>query len=343
MVSGTIAIIGVTGSFGNTVARAFLENEDVDLVGISRDEYKLHRLSMSLTTQEKNRLHLKLADVRDKGALMRALRGVDYVFHAAALKQVPSCEFFPLEAVKTNIEGAQNVLEVCLDLGIKKLICLSTDKAVYPVNAMGISKAMMEKCVLNPAYKDAGLPVAVTRYGNVFGSRGSVVPVWCQSIRSGGVITVTNLSMTRFSMSLQDSVQLVKNALLDNDSHSIYVPIQKSYTLEALLEAFKIVFASNLKFQIVGSRPGEKVHEIMATDEECAFATHCDSYIKFPSSCERSTQEEYFLGKATPRTDDSALIQLIRSDSADRLKPEELAELVEKYFRDYSENANLLL
>ena len=256
-------ITGGTGSFGSTMVNSLLKKNGVKEIRIfSRDENKQEKLRLKYNS---SKLKFYIGDIRDFDSLGPAMTGVDYVFHAAALKQVPSCEFYPLEAVKTNIIGTKNVIECCKIHKVKKAIFLSTDKAVYPVNAMGITKALMEKVILSYA-NDKNLNLCITRYGNVMGSRGSVIPLFIDQIKNNKPITITDLHMKRFLMSLDDSVDLVFEALRNGKSGEIFV--QKSTTIENLAMALAKMLKKKIKVKIIGVRHGEKMYEVLVSKEE---------------------------------------------------------------------------
>lgn len=279
----TLLITGGTGSFGNAVLNRFL---DTDIKGIrifSRDEKKQDDMRLAYN-HPKIKFHI--GDIRDYYSINQAMDGVDFVFHAAALKQVPSCEFYPLEAVKTNIIGAENVIEAAFRNKVKKLVVLSTDKAVYPINAMGISKAMMEKLMvaksrlINP---ESGMVFCATRYGNVMGSRGSVIPLFINQIKSGKAITITEPSMTRFMMSLNDSVELVDFAFKNAMPGDIFVQKAPAATVNTIALALKKIFNSNSEIKIIGIRHGEKLYETLCNREEMANADDLGDFYRIKS------------------------------------------------------------
>jgi UDP-glucose 4-epimerase len=289
----TVLITGGTGSFGNTVAKSLLQREDIDQVRIlSRDEAKQDQMRHALND---NRLRFYLGDVRDFSSVERAMRSVDYVFHAAALKQVPSCEFFPLEAVRTNVVGSENVVRAADQAGVSSVVCLSTDKAVYPVNAMGMSKAMMEKIAV--AYglnnQDTDTTVSCVRYGNVMYSRGSVIPLFIQQLKAGKDLTVTNPEMTRFMMSLQDSVALVQYAFHNAHQGDLFIRKAKACTIGNLAQAVINLFQSPASVRIIGTRHSEKVSEALASREELARATDMGEYFRIPADNRELNYELY--------------------------------------------------
>ena len=295
----TLMITGGTGSFGNTVLRRFLETDIGEIRVFSRDEKKQD--DMRHEFQQKypevaDKLKFYIGDVRDLQSVKNAMHGVDYIFHAAALKQVPSCEFFPIEAVKTNVIGTDNVLTAAIDEGVKCVICLSTDKAAYPVNAMGTSKAMMEKVVVakSRTVSPEKTKICCTRYGNVLCSRGSVVPLWIDQIREGKPITITEPSMTRFVMSLEEAVDLVLFAFENGESGDILVQKAPACTIEVLAQAVKELFAPETEIKVIGIRHGEKMYETLLTNEECANAIDMGDFYRVPADKRGLNYDKYF-------------------------------------------------
>ena len=295
----TLMITGGTGSFGNTVLRRFLETDIGEIRVFSRDEKKQD--DMRHEFQQKfpdvaDKLKFYIGDVRDLQSVKNAMHGVDYIFHAAALKQVPSCEFFPVEAVKTNVLGTDNVLTAAIDEGVKCVICLSTDKAAYPVNAMGTSKAMMEKVVVakSRTVSPEKTKICCTRYGNVLCSRGSVVPLWIDQIREGKPITITEPSMTRFVMSLEEAVDLVLFAFENGESGDILVQKAPACTIEVLAQAVKELFAPETEIKVIGIRHGEKMYETLLTNEECANAIDMGNFYRVPADKRGLNYDKYF-------------------------------------------------
>ncbi len=295
----TLMITGGTGSFGNTVLKRFLETDIGEIRVFSRDEKKQD--DMRHEFQQKypevaDKLKFYIGDVRDLQSVKNAMHGVDYIFHAAALKQVPSCEFFPVEAVKTNVIGTDNVLTAAIDEGVKCVICLSTDKAAYPVNAMGTSKAMMEKVVVakSRTVSPEKTKICCTRYGNVLCSRGSVVPLWIDQIREGKPITITEPSMTRFVMSLEEAVDLVLFAFENGESGDILVQKAPACTIEVLAEAVKELFAPETEIKVIGIRHGEKMYETLLTNEECANAFDMGDFYRVPADKRGLNYDKYF-------------------------------------------------
>jgi UDP-N-acetylglucosamine 4,6-dehydratase/5-epimerase len=278
----TLLITGGTGSFGNAVLRRFLASGLREIRVFSRDEKKQDDMRKRYAS---DKLKFYLGDVRDSASLLQAMRGVDYVFHAAALKQVPSCEFHPMEAVKTNVIGTDNAVEAAIQCGVRRVICLSTDKAVYPINAMGISKAMMEKVFVakSRSVDPAVTTICGTRYGNVMASRGSVIPLFVEQILSGKPITVTDPEMTRFMMTLDDAVDLVMYAFAHGNSGDIFVQKAPAATLVTLAEAlFSLLGREGHKIDIIGTRHGEKAHETLLSREERAAAEDLGDYYRIP-------------------------------------------------------------
>jgi UDP-N-acetylglucosamine 4,6-dehydratase len=318
-----LLITGGTGTFGNAVLRRFLETDIKEIRVFSRDEKK----------QEEVRLHYNnpkiksyIGDVRAYDSIASALRGVDYVFHAAALKQVPSCEFYPLEALRTNALGAENVMNAAIAGGVKRVIVLSTDKAVYPINAMGMSKAMMEKLMVAKARQanSSGTILCGTRYGNVMASRGSVIPLFVQQIRAGKPLTVTEPSMTRFMMSIEDAVDLVLYAFEHGTQGDIFVQKAPSATIKTLAEAVKKVFNVSNPIQVIGTRHGEKQHETLLTREERAKAEDHGDYFCVRADNRDLNYKPYFSeGKA-----EIASLEDFTSNNTRILNVHEMAELL---------------
>jgi UDP-glucose 4-epimerase len=277
-----VTITGGTGSFGSTMVQHVLSKGAAEVRVFSRDESKQDVLRNNL---QDDRVKFYIGDVRDQQSVDSAIKGSDLVFHAAALKQVPSCEFFPLEAVATNVQGSANVLRSSLNFSVSSVVCLSTDKAVYPINAMGMSKALMEKTATSFARNNpkSKTKIAITRYGNVMFSRGSVIPLFIKQIKSGKPITVTDLNMTRFLMSLSDSVDLVNYAFENASSGDLLVRKAPAATVEVLVEALKQLFdVADAKTQLIGVRHGEKIYESLLSTEEMAHAIDQDTYFRVP-------------------------------------------------------------
>jgi len=288
----TLLITGGTGSFGNAVMHRFLQSGLKEIRVFSRDEKKQDDMRKRYNN---SKIKFYLGDVRDYSSVLNAIRGVDYIFHAAALKQVPSCEFYPLEAVKTNVLGTENVLEAAITTGVKRVVCLSTDKAVYPINAMGISKALMEKVIVAKSRSSETTVICVTRYGNVMASRGSVIPLFVNQIRAGNPITVTDPSMTRFMMSLDDAVDLVLYAFENGMPGQIFVQKAPSATIEILAKAIvSLVDVPNHPIKLLGTRHGEKQHETLLSREEMTAAEDAGSYYIVPPDLRDLNYDKYF-------------------------------------------------
>jgi UDP-N-acetylglucosamine 4,6-dehydratase len=276
----TILITGGTGSFGNALLRRFFDSDLREIRILSRDEKKQDDMRKKYNN---SKLKFYIGDVRDPQSVMNAVRGVDYIYHAAALKQVPSCEFHPLEAVKTNVIGTENVLEAAIQCGVKRVVCLSTDKAVYPINAMGISKAMMEKVAVAKSRTSSRTIINVTRYGNVMASRGSVIPLFVYQILSGQPITITDPSMTRFMMTLDDAVDLVLYAFEHGKPGEIFVQKAPAATIEVLSQALIGLLAKpDYEVRVIGTRHGEKLYEALLSREEMAAAEDLGGYYCVP-------------------------------------------------------------
>ena len=275
-----LLITGGTGSFGNAVLNRFIDSDVKEIRIFSRDEKKQDDMRKSFNNPK---LKFYIGDVRDYQSVLNAIRGVDFIYHAAALKQVPSCEFYPLEAVKTNVLGTENVLEAAIVSGVSRVVCLSTDKAVYPINAMGISKAMMEKVIVAKSRNSKNTTICITRYGNVMASRGSVIPVFANQIRSDNPITITDPNMTRFMMTLDDAVDLVIYAFKNGNSGDIFVQKAPAATIETLVESLKSILKKpDNKVDIIGTRHGEKLFEVLLSREEMASAEDLGDYFRIP-------------------------------------------------------------
>ena len=289
----TLLITGGTGSFGNAVLNRFLDTDIKEIRIFSRDEKKQDDMR-HLYNNDKIKYYI--GDVRDLQSVKNAMYGVDYIFHAAALKQVPSCEFFPLEAVKTNVIGTDNVLTAAIEAGVKKVICLSTDKAAYPVNAMGTSKAMMEKVIVAKArtVDPEKTTICCTRYGNVMCSRGSVIPLFIEQIREGKPLTVTEPSMTRFIMSLEEAVELVVFAFEHAESGDIMVQKAPACTIEVLAQAVNELFCGTQGIRTIGIRHGEKMYETLLTNEECTHAIDMGDFYRVPADKRDLNYDKYF-------------------------------------------------
>jgi UDP-glucose 4-epimerase len=287
----TLLITGGTGSFGNAVLDKFLSSQISEIRILSRDEKKQHDMRISYNN---SKIKFFIGDVRDRESIRGAFDGVDYVFHAAALKQVPSCEFFPIEAVKTNILGTENVLSIAIENKVEKVICLSTDKAVYPINAMGVSKAMMEKVFVAKSRTTNSTIICGTRYGNVMASRGSVIPHFYDQIKTGNEITVTDPDMTRFMMTLEDAVNLVLFAFQNGKSGDIFVQKSPSASIGDLAKTMKKIFKSSIKIKNIGIRHAEKVHETLLSKEERLVAKELDNYFVIPSDNRDLNYNKFF-------------------------------------------------
>ena len=288
----TLMITGGTGSFGEAVLKRFLNTDIAEIRIFSRDEKKQDDMRHRY---QNDKIKYFIGDVRDLSSVKNAIYGVDYLFHAAALKQVPSCEFFPIEAVKTNVLGTDNVLTACIEAGVKKVICLSTDKAAYPVNAMGTSKAMMEKVFVAKArtVSPERTLICGTRYGNVMCSRGSVIPLFIDQIREGKPLTVTNPYMTRFIMSLEEAVELVLFAFENAHSGDILVKKAPACTIGVLAQAVKELFHAENPIRVIGIRHGEKMYETLLTNEECVHAIDMGDFYRVPSDSRDLNYDKY--------------------------------------------------
>lgn len=295
----TLMITGGTGSFGATVLNRFLMTDIGEIRIFSRDEKKqddMRHEYQAKYPEYADKLQFYIGDVRDIQSVRNAMHGVDYIFHAAALKQVPSCEFFPIEAVKTNVLGTENVLTAAIEEGVKTIVCLSTDKAAYPVNAMGTSKAMMEKVIVakSRTVSPEKTKICCTRYGNVLCSRGSVVPLWIEQIKSGKPITITEPEMTRFIMSLEEAVDLVIFAFENGESGDIMVQKAPACTIGVLAQAVKELFESEDEIKVIGIRHGEKMYETLLTNEECSNAIDMGNFYRVPCDKRGLNYDKYF-------------------------------------------------
>lgn len=302
----TLLITGGTGSFGNAVLNRFLNTDIGEIRIFSRDEKKqddMRHEFQAKMPQVAEKIKFFIGDVRDLSSVRNAMYGVDYIFHAAALKQVPSCEFFPIEAVKTNVMGTENVLNAAIEAGVKNIVCLSTDKAAYPVNAMGTSKAMMEKVIVakSRTVSPEKTKICCTRYGNVMCSRGSVIPLWIEQIKEGKPITVTEPSMTRFIMSLDEAVNLVLFAFEHGVSGDILVQKAPACTIETLAKAVTELFGAEGGIRIIGIRHGEKMYETLLTNEECAKAEDLGDFYRVPCDNRGLNYDKYFKEGDTER------------------------------------------
>ena len=296
----TLLITGGTGSFGNAVLNRFLKTDIAEIRIFSRDEKKqddMRHEFQSKMPEVADKIKFYIGDVRDIQSVKNAMHGVDFIFHAAALKQVPSCEFFPIEAVKTNVLGTENVLTAAIELGVKNVVCLSTDKAAYPVNAMGTSKAMMEKVIVakSRTVSPDKTKICCTRYGNVMCSRGSVIPLWIEQIRAGKPITITDGKMTRFIMSLEEAVDLVLFAFEHGESGDILVQKAPACTIQTQAEAVCELFGGDKQnIKVIGIRHGEKMYETLLTNEECANAIDLGNFYRVPCDKRGLNYDKYF-------------------------------------------------
>jgi len=289
-----LMITGGTGSFGNTVLKRFLDTDVKEIRVFSRDEKKQEDMRISLAN---DKVKFYIGDVRDYQSISQAMVGVDYVFHAAALKQVPSCEFYPMEAVKTNINGTENVLNAAIEKGVNRVVVLSTDKAVYPINAMGISKAMAEKLVVakSRSIPTGGPVICLTRYGNVMASRGSVIPLFIDQLKRGESLTVTDPQMTRFLMSLEDSVDLVLHAFEYAEQGDLFVQKAPASTVGDLAQALKEMFSFDNNVKVIGTRHGEKLYESLISREEMAKADDMERYFRIPADNRDLNYNKFFV------------------------------------------------
>ena len=296
--NATLMITGGTGSFGSTVLKHFLNSDLKEIRIFSRDEKKQDDMRHEFQAKMPDvadKISFYIGDVRDLQSVKNAMHGVDYIFHAAALKQVPSCEFFPIEAVKTNILGTENVLTAAIDEGVQSVVCLSTDKAAYPVNAMGTSKAMMEKVIVAKSRTTKNTKICCTRYGNVMCSRGSVIPLWIDQIKAGNPITITDGKMTRFIMSLEEAVDLVLFAFEHGDPGDILVQKAPACTIQTQAEAVCELFGGDKnQIKVIGIRHGEKMYETLLTNEECAHAIDMGNYYRVPCDKRGLNYDKYF-------------------------------------------------
>lgn len=321
-----LLITGGTGSFGNAVLNRFLNSNIKEIRVFSRDEKKQDDMRHAI---QNPKVKFYIGDVRDKRSVDGAMVGVDYVFHAAALKQVPSCEFFPIQAVHTNVMGTENVLDSAISHGVKNVVVLSTDKAAYPINAMGISKAMMEKVAIakGRALGDtATTTICCTRYGNVMASRGSVIPLWVDQIKAGDDITITDPNMTRFMMTLEDAVDLVIYAWQNGKNGDLFVQKAPAATLDVLAKALKELYDKKTVIRVIGTRHGEKLYETLVTREEMAKAIDMDNYYRIPCDNRDLNYDKYFV----EGDEDVSRIEDYHSHNTARLSVEGMKELLLK-------------
>ena len=336
--NATLMITGGTGSFGNAVLNRFLQTDIGEIRVFSRDEKKqddMRHEFQAKMPEAAEKIKFYIGDVRDLASVKNAMHGVDYIFHAAALKQVPSCEFFPIEAVKTNVIGTENVLTAAIDEGVKSVICLSTDKAAYPVNAMGTSKAMMEKVIVakSRTVSPDKTKICCTRYGNVMCSRGSVIPLWIEQIKNGQDITLTDPTMTRFIMSLDEAVDLVLFAFENGTSGDILVQKAPACTIQTQAEAVCELFGGDKsKIKVIGIRHGEKMYETLLTNEECANAIDMGNFYRVPCDKRGLNYDKYFKHGDTERN----TLTEFNSNNTELLDVEQVKEklLSLEYIRD---------
>jgi UDP-N-acetylglucosamine 4,6-dehydratase/5-epimerase len=314
----TLLITGGTGSFGNAVLKNFINKEFKEIRIFSRDEKKQHDIRVMYNNPK---VKFYIGDVRRSESIDFAMKGVDYVFQAAALKQVPSCEFFPMEATLTNVLGTNNVINSAIKNGVKKVICLSTDKAAYPINAMGISKALMEKVAIASSRNNSSTEICVTRYGNVMASRGSVIPHFIDQIKSGKPITITNPEMTRFLMSLEEAVELVLYAFKNGQQGDLFVQKSPASTIKDLAIALKELFSSDNSIKIIGTRHGEKLYETLCTKEEMSKADDLDRFYRVPAD-----NRDLNYGKYFEKGDLESEIEDYNSHNTERLSIKEIKE-----------------
>lgn len=322
----TLLFTGGTGSFGNAVLTRFLNSDIKEIRIFSRDEKKQDDMRHRL---QNPKVKFYIGDVRNRRSVDNAMRDVDYVFSAAALKQVPSCEFFPMEAVRTNIIGTDNVLDSAIVHGVKNVVVLSTDKAAYPINAMGMSKALMEKVAIAKGRalgNDATTIISCTRYGNVMASRGSVIPLWVDQIKSGKPITITDPNMTRYMMTLDDAVDLVLNAFEHGQNGDLFVQKAPAATLQVLATALKELYKADNEIKIIGTRHGEKLYETLVTREEMVKAQDMDNYYRIPCDDRDLNYDKYFI----EGNEDISLIEDYHSHNARQLDVAGMKELLLK-------------
>lgn len=321
-----LLITGGTGSFGNAVLRRFLDSDVKEIRIFSRDEKKQDDMRHHL---QNSKVKFYIGDVRDKRSVDGVMSGVDYVFHAAALKQVPSCEFFPAQAVRTNVLGTENVLDSAIERGVKNVVVLSTDKAAYPINAMGISKAMMEKVAIAKGRQlgeNGATTICCTRYGNVMASRGSVIPLWAEQMKTNSPITITDPNMTRFMMTLDDAVDLVIYAFQHGHNGDLFVQKAPAATLDVLAQALKELYRSCVEVKIIGTRHGEKLYETLVTREEMSKAIDMGEYYRIPCDTRDLNYDKYFV----EGNEDMARVDDYHSHNTRRLDVEGMKQLLLK-------------
>jgi len=322
----TLLITGGTGSFGNAVLRRFLDSDIKEIRIFSRDEKKQDDMRHALQNEK---VKFYIGDVRDKRSVDGAMHGVDYVFHAAALKQVPSCEFFPIQAVRTNVFGTENVLDSAIQHGVKNVVVLSTDKAAYPINAMGISKAMMEKVAIAKGRqlgKDGKTTICCTRYGNVMASRGSVIPLWIDQIEKGEEITITDPNMTRYMMTLDDAVDLVIYAWQHGENGDLFVQKAPAATLDVLANSIMELLNVKTNIRVIGTRHGEKLYETLVTREEMARSIDMGNYFRIPCDTRDLNYDKYF-EKGQEKV---SIMEDYHSHNTHRLNQKEMVDLLLK-------------
>ncbi len=318
-----LLITGGTGSFGNAVLNRFIDTDIKEIRILSRDEKKQDDMRRRL---QSNKVKYFIGDVRDYNSVENVVRGVDYIFHAAALKQVPSCEFFPVEAVKTNVLGAQNVLDAAIRTGVEKVVVLSTDKAVYPINAMGLSKALMEKVMIAKSRNSENTILCGTRYGNVMASRGSVIPLFVDQIKNKSTITITDPNMTRFMMTLEDAVDLVLFAFENGKSGDMFVQKAPAATIDVLAQALNDLYHADTPIKIIGTRHGEKLYETLVNREEMVKAEDLGDYFRIPADGRDLNYEKYF----SKGEEDLSKVEDYHSHNTFRLDKEGTKELLLK-------------
>ena len=318
----TLLITGGTGTFGNAVLRRFLSTDIGEIRIFSRDEKKQHDMRLAY---DQPKLKFYIGDVRRPESLLDVMTGVDFVFHAAALKQVPSCEFYPMEALLTNAVGAENVMNTAMAAGVKRMVVLSTDKAAYPINAMGITKALMEKLAVAKSRVaiDRGCVICITRYGNILGSRGSVIPLFIEQLKAGQPLTITDPAMTRFMMSIDGAVDLVLYAFEHAQSGDLFVQKAPAATIETLALALKRLFRNDASLRVIGTRHGEKKYETLLTREELLHAIDLGGYFRVPADNRDLNYAAYFSEGSRPLPEDD-----YNSHNAERLTEPELVELL---------------
>ena len=335
--NNVLLITGGTGSFGNAVLKRFLDTDIKEIRIFSRDEKKQDDMRHRL---QNPKVKFYIGDVRDKRSVDTAMRGVDYVFHAAALKQVPSCEFFPMQAVRTNVIGTENVLDSAVEHGVKNVVVLSTDKAAYPINAMGISKAMMEKVAIAKARSlenDATTTICCTRYGNVMASRGSVIPLWVDQIKAGKPITITDPGMTRYMMTLDDAVDLVLYAFEHGNQGDLFVQKAPAATLTVLAESLKELYHADTEVKVIGTRHGEKLYETLVTREEMFRSEDMGDYFRIPADARDLNYDKFFV----EGQEDISKVEDYHSHNTFRLDKEGMKQLLLK-LPEIREDINLL-